>query len=209
MVELMVTLTILGILACVIANALRSAKVRSKRAVCVQQIRQITLGTLVYADETGAFFSKDTGVRFDFIMFLNPERAADNQPRRATVYACPLDVFNRDDGGATPRARWSSYPFTSYHFNGHNADSPEVPGIAGFKPESIQNPARTVVILEHPSTYGASWHDKRGPATRQEALNGLGYADGHVAEVPIYWDGKRFPFQYDPGQAYAYQWSAR
>ncbi len=51
LVELLVVIAVMGILAALLLSALATAKERGKRAVCVNNLRQIGLGMVIYADD--------------------------------------------------------------------------------------------------------------------------------------------------------------
>jgi hypothetical protein len=88
-----------------------------------------------------------------------------------------------------------------------------LPGVLGSRLSSINNPARTVLLGEAPAWDGYSWHSPSRP--RQFAFNNaldfLGFADGHVSYVKIYcgpWNtGHRGSLAFDPPVGYDYEWS--
>jgi len=53
LIELLVVIAIIGILAAMLLPALGAAKEKSKRIKCVNNLRQVGLGTLVYANDNG------------------------------------------------------------------------------------------------------------------------------------------------------------
>jgi hypothetical protein len=90
------------------------------------------------------------------------------------------------------------------------------PGIAGRKISSIKEPAKTVMVAEGAAFIPWSWHDAKRPfspenAKFNDAQNIVGFVDGHVGYIKIYWSGNNPPGSlamfYDPPPAYSYKWS--
>jgi hypothetical protein len=55
-----------------------------------------------------------------------------------------------------------------------------------------------------------SAHDRKQPGQFNNAKNVMGFFDGHVSLIPIYWDGKTglydMPSFHDPPAGYDYTW---
>ncbi len=90
------------------------------------------------------------------------------------------------------------------------------PGVLGSALSSIHTPARTTLLGEAPAWSPYSWHSASRP--RQFAFNNaldlLGFADGHVSYVKIYLGDVDHPsglpsgaLVFDPPAGYDYQWS--
>lgn len=153
------------------------------------------------------------------------------------VFACPADVFYFDYTMNLHYPRplvgyvsesvcaQSNSDFSSYQFNAGNlfpATNIVRPGIAGKSLSSIQHPARTVLVAEAPAFIPFSWHKPKRPlyiivpkncpnCFFNNALDMVGFVDGHVSYVKMYWKTawppKSFSSDYDPPAEYDYQWS--
>ena len=121
------------------------------------------------------------------------------------------------------------FDYASYAFNGgdnvtrffgSNQVAVGSPGLTGLKLSAVRHPARTVLVTEVSGLAPWSWHDPvsrdvpREALTYNDARNVVGFVDGHVAYVKIYWNqelflakGPSFAMSYDPPRGYAYQWS--
>jgi hypothetical protein len=132
---------------------------------------------------------------------------------------CPADRFSVEWSITGPYRAGPLYEntltnFTSYLFNGGNTKTnPPLPGIAGARLGSLQNPAKTVLLVEGSGFEGFSWHKPHKELQFRDSLNEVGYVDGHVDFVRIFWNGSLgvygTPCFYDPPQGYAYSWSGK
>ena len=85
-------------------------------------------------------------------------------------------------------------------------------GIAGMRLESIAHPARTVLIAEAPAYAPYSWHQPKKPFSDQnskfnDSKNVVGFVDGHVSYLKMFYDGDHFAWASNPPTKYEYQWS--
>ena len=148
------------------------------------------------------------------------------------VFACPADTFHLEVDSSR-MGYWankslhscSNVNYSSYFFNAGNAvvqgpvrvKFPTLfPGVLGSRLSSIRTPARTLLLGEAPTWEAYSWHSPSRPrqAFFNNALDMLGFADGHVSYVKIHYDRLHYPselpravFAFDPPAGYDYQWS--
>jgi len=156
------------------------------------------------------------------------------------LFACPADVFYYGYmfGKRPGHTSWEGYvpeswcaqsnsDYSSYVFNAGNLFNPTNsafrPGIAGMSLSSIMHPSRTVLVAEAPALIPFSWHQPKRPlyiiSTTycpnmffNNAMNMVGFVDGHVSYMRIYWKTLSAPpfspaCAYDPPAEYDYQWS--
>jgi hypothetical protein len=69
-----------------------------------------------------------------------------------------------------------------------------------------------LLIFEAAARLPFSWHhpkvDGRGYYRFDDSMNMLGFVDGHVSFMKMYWNGSQAACMYDPPEGYAYKWSA-
>ncbi|WP_083809177.1 type II secretion system protein [Pedosphaera parvula] len=157
-------------------------------------------------------------------------------PLRTRLFACPADTFYYGvSNGYKVLITQSLHaqPFTDYESYGFNAGNLRTNlgrfgidysrlGISGRKLSSIKNPATTILTLEAPASDPFSWHQPRMPlslsSTRMDerfndAMNMIGFVDGHVSYIKIYWSDTTTngaslgACDENPPPEYGYQWS--
>jgi prepilin-type N-terminal cleavage/methylation domain-containing protein len=234
LVELLVVIAIIAVLAALLLPVLSSAKARAKRTTCLDNLRQINLGFHLYAGDNG---DKTPATGFttyitykelvkSYIGLHGPSSADDK------VFTCPADIFYYDESSLAyfPRGHHeqSAYDFSSYSFCGLNLLTNfhasqfgvVLPGIAGRTLSSIKEPTKTVLVAESAALLPYSWHEPRahtagGLPTLNNSKNMVGFVDGHMDYIKMYWDstlsypdgsGSMAVF-YDPPTGYDYKWS--
>lgn len=122
------------------------------------------------------------------------------------LFACP------DDRGYTdpvPFHRSARFDFGSYNFNGILI--PGAPNIAGATLGSITEPRRTLLTMEWTAHGPLSWHrsrtGRRNAPFYRDAESVVGFVDGHVSFLPIYFDGHTAAYLRDPIPGYDYRYS--
>ncbi len=129
---------------------------------------------------------------------------------RDKVFACPSDR-GYDEAADKPQPFHSSkkHDYTSYVFNGVNL--PGVPNIAGWSLASVKDPVRTLLVMEWTAHAPLSWHKSRtGQANAPfytDAESVVGFVDGHVKLIRIYYDGMNAAYTRDPIGGYDYKYS--
>jgi prepilin-type N-terminal cleavage/methylation domain-containing protein len=214
LLELLVVVAIIGILAVVLLPALNRAKDSGHRTTCLNNLKQLTLGIRMYADD-----SEDTSPRSEA-----PPLWTSNSPwhiykglmnsyvsARGTssahdrLFACPADRFHYPDYGAARVSQslhsQQRYDYSSYAFNAGNFNT-NFPGIAGVRLSAIGDPVKTVMIAETPALWPYSWHrpfrdaDYINDSHFNNARDMIGFVDGHCElhqDVFGYQERQRWP----------------
>ncbi len=224
----MVVITIIAVLAGLALPAYNSAKAKASKTACIGNLRQISLGVRMYADDSndGAPSVKAGSVRDPFAAYkdLMKEYVGSQTSGRSSLFACPADRFYYEYDTRISRSlhMQTRNSHSSYAFNAGNAPTgvptgaPAMhpwPGIAGRRLSSIVEPAKTLLVVEYPALFPYSWHEPGGKSHYNNAGNVVSYVDGHVKYIKMYWDtnstavGHQEAWHYDPPAGYDYKWS--
>jgi len=241
LVELLVVVAIIGLLASLLLAAISGAKDKARRITCTNNLRQINLGVRMYSDDSNDKAPNPAGrtsrpyIAYKALMksYVGLNGTSSVQDK---LFACPADTFYFDYSlGHYPYSdplvgyvagsicARPDYDYSSYLFNGGNLMTNRKkqpmarPGIAGLSLGSIKHPARTVLVAEVPALLPFSWHHPKWPRWSvkndfyNDAMNVVGFVDGHVSYIKIYWQPSWPPTSaacdYDPPDGYDYQWS--
>jgi len=223
LVESVVVVSVIAILATLLLPVLSTVKQMERRTTCVNNLRQISLFVRMYSDDSNDAAPKAARTAKSPTMYLDGSTAFKSllaNPGISNLFRCPADRFyyrygTNAGGGYVPQRlceqRISEY--TSYGFNegqrtifGTNSV-----GIAGRKLGSISDPVKTVLVTELSAYFPWSWHQpKSGVPLFTDAKNVVGFVDGHISFIKIYWNSRMpsdFALEYDPPAGYAYKWS--
>jgi len=232
LLELLTVIAVILVLAALLLPVLSKAKTESQRARCISNLRKVSMAIRMYADDNKDVLPRpgqpSRGSDLVWIAFRPMVQiyvGIHSQPSpNDKVFVCPADKFSVEWTTEPPHQGGPIYEntithattnFTSYMFNGCNTmrTNHPLPGIAGARLGSLQNPARTVLVAEGSAFGGFSWHKPHKELLFRDSLNEVGYVDGHVEFVKIFWNGSLKPSGaacfYDPPQGYAYTWSGK
>lgn len=229
LVEMLVVIAIIAVLVALLFPAMNSAKARTQRITCSNNLRQINLGVRMYSDDSADKTPRTPGTAsspglnwsgYKDVM-KNYVGVNGSSSPRDVLFACPADRFHYNMAGSfeyVPKGMHEEGPdYMSYGFNGGNArTNSNAPGIAGRLLTSIKEPVKTVLVAEGPAFIPYSWHQPGKPAPNgapmfDDAKNVVSFVDGHVSYIRIYWGGNSPPgslaLHHDPPAGYDYKWS--
>jgi len=214
--DLLVSLAVLALLAAVMVPMVVRARAQSRMDLCVANVKQVSRAVLDFAEERdrelprtepspvpGGWWHYKEQVK-GYLGLKGPPSPDDK------VFGCPDD---RGYGEATeqpqPFRKSAKYNYTSYVFNG--VTLPGVPNISGRKIGSINEPSRTLLVLEWTAHAPLSWHRSRTRNANtpfyNDAESVVGFVDGHVSLTKIYYDGINAAYTRDPAPGYLYKFS--
>ncbi len=184
LVELLVVMTIISVLASLMLPALEQARESARRALCVSQLKQLYLASLLYVQDFGGLlppFIGGDGKPFNRVL----AGYVDSQGDR--LVQCPSDLrvgknrnirtfaMGRHSTSTPPGLAWSAYgagPFVS------------------VKLESVAKPARAVYIFPFMNSdayvYNSAWAAIDGCPGETPLHNGAGnflFLDGQINKV--------------------------
>jgi prepilin-type N-terminal cleavage/methylation domain-containing protein/prepilin-type processing-associated H-X9-DG protein len=234
-IELLVVIGIFLILVLVLLPAF-SGSHRPPLTPCMSNLRQIDIAIHMYVTDWNPGASGDTNKvaspflgRSDFRRLIAPYAGIKQPPSsQDLLFACPTDKFyyaTNSNGVAAyvskPLHEQTNYVFSSYGYNaglaiaGLTANSRATTnfhGIAGMWLGAIALPSRTALVAEISASEPYSWHIPKKPFKQQnsrfnDSRNMVGFVDGHVELIKMYYDGKKPAWDYNPPAGYRYQWS--
>src|SRR6266540_362380 len=192
--DLLVAIATVAVLSAALITPLKMVRDRARLTICVRNLQQIGRAVLLYAEEHDTTLPGPVpGQPGDFWWWYKEQVKAytglsGSSSTNDRVFACP------DDRGYTdpqPFCRSPRFDYGSYVFNGVTLFG--TPNIAGWKLPALNQPRRTLLVLEWPAHAPLSWHrSKTGKANAPfycDARNVVAFADGHVSLTKIYYDG--------------------
>lgn len=171
LIELLVVIAIIGILAAMLLPALAMAREKGRRAVCLNNLKQIGLGIAMYADGYNGRMPQD--------LISNPTLAGSynllsNTITSAKIFACPSDSAAKIQ---------TTYPLTNTVASMTISYSYSVGLNWQDQPDSIialDRMGKSVLAAGY--TKGARWSASSAPvAPHKDAGGSILYNDGHVA----------------------------
>ena len=216
MTDLLVVLAVLSVLAAIVLPMVDRARSQSRLKQCMANLQQVNRAVLLYAEDNkgtlplldpspapGGWWHYKEQVK-GYLGLSGP--LSPNEK----VFGCPSDRGYGEGGEELVPFRTSKkHLYTSYNLNSVNL--PGVPNIAGWQVSQVKEPSRTLLTMEWTAHAPLSWHRSRtGKANTpfyNDAESVVGFVDGHVNFIPIYFDGMNAAYTRDPIAGYAYKYS--
>jgi hypothetical protein len=211
--DFLLVVATLFLIAAIALPTIGKARSRSRRAVCTANLGHVNQALLSFANDNGGRFpDSESNTRGPvwwyykeqvkgYLGLRGPSSAADR------IFGCPSDRGYED---GKPFRLSSKFDYTSYVFNGVNL--PGLPNIAGQTVSAIKEPHRTLLVMEWVAHAPLSWHESSTRKKNQPFYNNaesvVGFVDGHVDFIPIYYDGMNSAYTRDPIPGYRYKYSA-
>lgn len=210
--DLLVTVAILSVLGAIAADRLVAAKAKARTALCLANLGKVNRAVLDFSSDNHQqlpgplpddrknlwWWYKEQVKRY---AGLSGESSASD-----TVFACPDDRGYSDPVPFHLNAR---FDFSSYVYNG--VTMPGMPNLAGLPLSSIQQPKRTLLVMEWTAHAPLSWHQSKTGRKNSpfycDAQSVVGFVDGHASLTRIYYDGYNAAYTQDPIAGYDYQYS--
>ena len=210
--DLLVVLATLAVLVAVGLPAIIAARGKSRQEQCVNNLRQVAGAVLMYAHDHKDTLpllrpdaQKHTWWHYKELVRSYTGLIGPSSPRDK-VFACPSDRGYDEMG---PFSQSAKFGYGSYVFNGVNL--PGLPNIAGRPVASVKEPGRTLLTMEFTAHAPLSWHrsltGKKNHPFYKDAQSVVGFVDGHVKMIPIYYDGVNPAYTRDPIPGYEYKYS--
>jgi type II secretory pathway pseudopilin PulG len=203
---------VLALLVALVLPVLVQQKAQARQAQCLGNLKQITRAVLVYSDDYQGRLpllesSPAPGMWWWYKEAVKGYAGLSGQSSpRDKLFACPDDRGYTDPG---PFCSSAKYDYGSYVFNGVNL--PGLPNVAGRSVATVRDPAKTLLMMEWTAHAPLSWHKSRTGSKNQPFYNDaeslVGFVDGHVKLIKIYYDGINAAYTRDPIPGYEYKYS--
>jgi prepilin-type N-terminal cleavage/methylation domain-containing protein len=201
LIELLVVIAIIAILAGLLLPALASAKEKAKKISCLNAIKQLTLGTLMYADDNDQKFPFDGHNDPHWIKRRFRDILHTNYSVQRSQFYCPSNPYwNRDDFWQWPG---TDDTVTGYIYYPGNPDYNRNLGLYPRRPptqpifaiKTSDEPYFPVIWTDINRKYQNSWFRPGDPNPLVRGVNHFdqrgkapggsneGYLDGHVEWV--------------------------
>ncbi|MBI5388232.1 MAG: hypothetical protein HZA90_26505 [Verrucomicrobia bacterium] len=210
--DFLVVLAVLAVLVAVTVPIIANSKAKARQAQCFANLQQVTQAVLLYANDNHGVLPQLPPNSPNPTWWFYKEQVKGYVGLRGsssphdTVFACPDD---RGYDAAGPFCRSKKFDYGSYNFNGVNL--PWMPHVAGRQVSTIRDPARTLLVMEWTAHAPLSWHrsltGKKNSPFYNNAENMVGFVDGRVKFIPIYYDGVNAAYTRDPIPGYEYKYS--
>lgn len=214
--DLVVVLALLSVMTALAVPLTVKIQEKSRLARCTANLKQVSRAILQYTDAHEGILPRTSAVpppggwwtyKEEVKCYLGLTGPASPKDK---VFACPSDRgYGEGSEERSPFCRNPKYSYSSYVFNG--VTLPGMPNIAGRNISTVVDPKRTLLVMEWTAHAPLSWHFSRtGKANTpfyNDAESVVGFVDGRVSFIKIYYDGMNAAYTRDPLPGYNYKYS--
>jgi type II secretory pathway pseudopilin PulG len=214
-VDLLLVLATLLVLVALALPVVAKSRARTRQAVCEGNLRRVTGAVLNYAQSEGRLPAEDAPVKGPLWWFYKELVKGDLGLKGPSspldrVFACPND---RGYEGNRPFRLGAKFDYGSYVYNGVTLPGvTNLPSVVGRSIVSIKEPSATLLVMEWTAHGPLSWHrsatGRRNHPFYNNAESVVGFVDGHVDMIPIYYDGMNPAYTREPIPGYPYKYGA-
>jgi prepilin-type processing-associated H-X9-DG protein len=197
-----------------IITPLEMARSKGRLKLCSANLQQVGRAVLLYAEDHVKTLPKPSATQEGDFWWWYKEQVksylglSGPSSTNDRVFACPLD---RGYSDPRPFCSSSRFDYGSYVFNGVTLFG--TPNIAGWKLGAINQPHRTLLVMEWVAHAPLSWHRSRTGRANAPFYNNaesvVAFADGHVSLTKIYYDGYNAAYTRDPIPGYEYKYGGK
>jgi type II secretory pathway pseudopilin PulG len=209
--DLLVVIAVLAALVTITVVKWSDARDRNRLAQCKSRLQEINHAVLAYTmDNRERLPEPEPGVLKPHWWWYKEQVKGYMGVRNRSSpldreFACPSDRGYDDN---KPFRQSEKSDFSSYTYNGVNL--PGMPNVSGRNISTIREPGRTLLVMEWTAHAPLSWHRSRtGSKNRpfyNDAESVVGFVDGRVEMIPIYYDGINAAYTRDPIPGYDYKY---
>ena len=212
--DLLATVAATAVLAALILAPRAVLRSKARLKVCTGNLQQVGRAVLLFAEDHESQLPRPVQTQSGDFWWWYKEQVkgyaglSGASSPNDRVFACPLDRGYSDPGPFCLNPR---FDYGSYVFNGVTLWG--TPNIAGWKVPAVNQPQRTLLVMEWPAHAPLSWHRSRtGRANAPfycDAESVVAFADGRASLTRIYYDGYNAAYTQDPIPGYEYKYSGK